>query len=181
MALVSTRSRCCAGRSIRVGSRRPTGSTTARRRLRVIGLRLCGREQRVPSILDGRDRPRSPNDVYRVAAVSGAGTATGGDRTFKTTGLADLGKAVLAGWKARVPVTCLAGTEGACSGTLRLISWARRISPLAAGSRAGVLVSLRRAVRARLEDKGRLAVKSTLEVHAGSLSATLTSTSTLRK
>ncbi len=123
---------------------------------------------------------------YRVAAVSGAGTATGADRTFKTTALAELGKAVLAGQKARVPVTCLAGTEGACSGTLRLVSATgsfvgKATLSIAAGSRQGVLVSLSRAARARLEDKGRLAVKSTLDVHAGSLSATLTSTSTLRR
>jgi len=116
---------------------------------------------------------------YRIVASSGAGTSPGQDRTFRTTPLASIGKARLAaGGKARVSVTCLAGAAGPCRGPLRLTSVSgtpflvgRGSVSAAAGSTETVVVPLTRAARKRL---------ATLRVSAGSFTATLVSTSTLR-
>lgn len=122
---------------------------------------------------------------YRIAATSGAGQATGEDRTFRTTALAALGKAVLVGTRARVAVTCLSGSAGTCKGTVRITSGQLAVGKtkvsIASGAVAKVLVPLSNAARDRLDATGRLPVKTTLTVHAGGLSATLTSTSTLRR
>jgi hypothetical protein len=84
-------------------------------------------------------------------------------------------------------VTCLAGDAGACTGPLRIVSSAgtpflvgkARVS-VASGSTETLAVSLTKAARSRLAATGRLAVKTTLKVTAGALSATLTSSSSLR-
>ena len=122
---------------------------------------------------------------YRIAATSGAGQGAGEDRTFRTSALAALGKATLAGNRARVAVTCLSGSAGTCKGTVRITSGQLVVGKtkvsIASGSVAKVLVPLSSAAQDRLDANGRLPVKTTLTIHAGGLSATLTSTSTLRR
>jgi hypothetical protein len=125
---------------------------------------------------------------FRIVAESPAGEAVSGDRTFTTTALATLGRASLRAWKIHVPVTCMAGPGGPCRGPLtvranasgRPVVVGRTAVSAGSGVPTSVRLTLNRAGRALLADRGRLAVKATFQVRAGGVTATVTSTSVLR-